>query len=72
MLARLSPAILDRLDFPLGGLEKPRVRQIARDARLPVAERPESQDLCFLAGTSGPAFRLDSATESGLGLFLRH
>jgi tRNA-specific 2-thiouridylase len=56
MLARLSPAILDRLDFPLGELEKPRVRQIARAARLPVAERPESQDLCFLAGTSGPDF----------------
>jgi tRNA-specific 2-thiouridylase len=56
MLARLSPAILDRLDFPLGELEKPRVREIARAARLPVAERPESQDLCFLAGTSGADF----------------
>jgi tRNA-specific 2-thiouridylase len=56
MLARLSPAILDRLEFPLGELEKPRVRQIARAARLPVAERAESQDLCFLAGTGGPAF----------------
>jgi tRNA-specific 2-thiouridylase len=56
MLARLSPAILDRLDFPLGELEKPRVREIARAARLPVAERAESQDLCFLAGTSGAAF----------------
>ncbi|TMK66928.1 MAG: tRNA 2-thiouridine(34) synthase MnmA [Actinobacteria bacterium] len=56
VLARLSPSILDRLHFPLGELEKPRVREIARAARLPVAERPESQDLCFLAGTSGPEF----------------
>jgi tRNA-uridine 2-sulfurtransferase len=56
MLARLAPEILDRLDFPLGDLEKPRVREIARAARLPVADRPESQDLCFLAGTSGPEF----------------
>jgi len=56
MLARLSPAILDRLHFPLGELEKPRVRELARAARLSVAERPESQDLCFLAGTSGPDF----------------
>ena len=56
MLARLSPAILDRLDFPLGELTKPRVRAIARDAGLPVADRAESQDLCFLAGTSGPEF----------------
>jgi tRNA-specific 2-thiouridylase len=56
MLARLAPEILDRLDFPLGDLSKPRVRDIARAARLPVAERPESQDLCFLAGSGGPAF----------------
>jgi tRNA-uridine 2-sulfurtransferase len=56
MLARLSPALLDRLDFPLGELEKPRVRALARAAGLPVAERAESQDLCFLAGTDGPAF----------------
>jgi tRNA-specific 2-thiouridylase len=56
MLARLSPALLDRLDFPLGELTKPRVRSIARAARLPVADRAESQDLCFLAGTSGADF----------------
>jgi tRNA-specific 2-thiouridylase len=56
MLARLSPSILDRLDFPLGALTKPRVREIARAAELPVADRAESQDLCFLAGTSGPDF----------------
>jgi tRNA-specific 2-thiouridylase len=51
MLARLAPADLERLWFPLGDLEKPRVRELARAAGLPVAERPESQDLCFLAGT---------------------
>jgi tRNA-specific 2-thiouridylase len=50
MLARLEPAELERLWFPLGELEKPRVRDIARAADLPVAEKPESQDLCFLAG----------------------
>jgi tRNA-specific 2-thiouridylase len=56
MLARLRPEILERLWFPLGDLRKPQVRDVARDARLPVAERPESQDLCFLSGTSGAAF----------------
>ncbi len=50
MLARLDPAILDRLWFPLADLEKPAVRELARRARLAVAEKPESQDLCFLAG----------------------
>jgi tRNA-specific 2-thiouridylase len=56
MLARLDPGLLARLEFPLGGLTKPRVRALARAAGLPVADRPESQDLCFLAGTSAPAF----------------
>src|SRR4051794_4331769 len=56
MLARLDPRRLERLWFPLGELEKPRVRELARDAALPVAERPESQDLCFLSGTSTEHF----------------
>jgi tRNA-specific 2-thiouridylase len=56
MLARLGPAELGRLWFPLGELEKPRVRAFARAAGLPVAERPESQDLCFLAGTRQDEF----------------
>jgi tRNA-uridine 2-sulfurtransferase len=56
MLARLDPELLDRLEFPLGGLTKPHVRELARAAGLPVADRAESQDLCFLAGTSAPAF----------------
>ena len=51
VLARLTGAELERLDFPLGALEKPRVRELAREAGLPVAEKRESQDLCFLAGT---------------------
>ena len=32
------------------------MRELARAARLPVAERPESQDLCFLAGTRADEF----------------
>ena len=56
MLARVRPAHLDRLDFPLGELSKPHVRELARRAALPVAEKRESQDLCFLAGTTGAAF----------------
>jgi tRNA-specific 2-thiouridylase len=36
--------------FPVGLLTKTRVRQIAAAYGLPVAERRDSQDLCFLAG----------------------
>jgi tRNA-specific 2-thiouridylase len=56
MLARLRPEALRRIWFPLGELTKPAVREIARAAGLPVAEKPESQDLCFLAGTRAPDF----------------
>lgn len=34
--------------FPLGELSKHEVREIARRARLPVAEKAESQELCFV------------------------
>jgi tRNA-specific 2-thiouridylase len=56
MLARLDPDQLRRLWFPLGELIKPAVRELARAAELPVADRPESQDLCFLAGTRSESF----------------
>src|SRR3954447_19342871 len=50
MLARLAPAELERLWFPLAEFEKPTVRKLAERAGLSVAQKPESQDLCFLAG----------------------
>jgi tRNA-specific 2-thiouridylase len=56
MLAKLDPALLDRLSFPLGGLTKDAVRALARDAGLPVANKRESQDLCFVAGLGGRGF----------------
>lgn len=58
VLARLTGAELERLAFPLGELEKPRVRELAAAAGLPVARKPESQDLCFLAGTGARNFML--------------
>jgi tRNA-specific 2-thiouridylase len=56
MLAAVAPTTLARLRFPLGELTKPQVRALAADAGLPVASKPESQDLCFLAGTGKAAF----------------
>ncbi|HYI99939.1 MAG TPA: tRNA 2-thiouridine(34) synthase MnmA [Thermoleophilaceae bacterium] len=56
VLARLTGDELARLRFPLGDMAKPRVRELAEAAGLPVARKPESQDLCFLAGSSGPDF----------------
>jgi tRNA-specific 2-thiouridylase len=50
MLAALPPQLLGRLAFPLTELTKPEVREIAARHELTVAKKPESQDLCFLAG----------------------
>jgi len=50
MLAGLPPSMLPRLGFPLTELTKPEVREIAARHGLSIARKPESQDLCFLAG----------------------
>jgi tRNA-specific 2-thiouridylase len=39
---------LDRLCFPLGDYAKVKIRAIAAERGLPVAEKPDSQDLCFV------------------------
>jgi tRNA-specific 2-thiouridylase len=56
MLAGLDPASIARLRFPLGELRKDAVRELAARAGLPVAGKPDSQDLCFLAGIGRAAF----------------
>ena len=48
MLARLPQHWLSRLVFPIGGYEKTQVRQLARDFGLPVAEKPDSMEICFI------------------------
>jgi tRNA-uridine 2-sulfurtransferase len=64
MLAALDPDTLARLRFPLGELAKPQVRALAAEHGLPVAAKPDSQDLCFLAGTGRASFL---ARHGGLG-----
>ena len=39
---------LQHLMFPLGDLTKPQVREIARELGLPLADKPDSQDICFV------------------------
>src|SRR5437763_12861135 len=56
MLAALPLEQLQRMRFPLGELTKVQVRAIAAEHELPVAATPDSQDLCFLAGTGRAAF----------------
>ena len=39
---------LDYLRFPLGDLEKPQVRAVAAELGLDIADKPDSQDICFV------------------------
>jgi tRNA-specific 2-thiouridylase len=39
---------LDFLRFPLGGLAKPQVRRVAAALGLAIADKPDSQDICFV------------------------
>ena len=51
-LYMLNQSMLDYLLFPIGDYEKKEIRQMASDAGLPVAEIPESQEICFALSES--------------------
>ncbi|HTR74479.1 MAG TPA: tRNA 2-thiouridine(34) synthase MnmA [Solirubrobacterales bacterium] len=56
MLAALPPDLISRLGFPLTEMTKEEVRAVASRHGLSVAKKPESQDLCFLAGQGKRGF----------------
>lgn len=47
-LCTLKAEQLERVEFPVGGYTKEYVRQIARDAGLPVADKKNSTGICFI------------------------
>ncbi|MHB1135472.1 MAG: tRNA 2-thiouridine(34) synthase MnmA [Coriobacteriia bacterium] len=55
-LYRVGGRLLSHIEFPLGSLTKAEVRARAAALGLSVAERAESQDVCFLSGVSAGAF----------------
>ncbi len=48
VLYNLRQDQLQRLAFPVGGYSKDEIREIARNEGLPVADKPDSQDICFI------------------------
>jgi tRNA-specific 2-thiouridylase len=48
MLYHLDRERLSRIVFPLGGMTKPEVREHAREFGLPVANKAESMEICFV------------------------
>jgi len=55
-LFSLDSGRLDRILFPVGEMTKEEVRALASGAGLPVHEKRESQDICFVTGGSYSAF----------------
>lgn len=52
----LTQAQLSRALFPLGEMTKQQVREVAREKGLHSAEKPESQEICFVPGRSYAQF----------------
>ena len=55
-LFSLRQAQLQRALFPLGGMEKPEIRRIARELGLKTADKVDSQEICFVPGNDYKAF----------------
>jgi tRNA-specific 2-thiouridylase len=51
--------------FPLGHLTKPEVREIARESKLPLADKPDSQEICFIPGGDYKQFIANYLEEQG-------
>jgi tRNA-specific 2-thiouridylase len=64
----LSQEQLSRSEFPLGELSKDEVREIARRAALPVAEKPDSMELCFVPNGNYVQFIHAYASENKIPL----
>ena len=68
VLFNLSQDQLSRARFPLGELDKPRVRDLARGLGLATADKPDSQDVCFVRDHDKDGFlrkQLGAADEPG-------
>lgn len=57
-LMRVPGTVLRSMRFPLGSMSKAEVRSLAATNGLSVADEPDSQDLCFLAGVGRERFLL--------------
>ena len=61
----LTQEQLSRTLFPLGDLHKPAVREMAADAGLALATKPDSQEICFIPGGSYSQFLKAYLDEQG-------
>jgi tRNA-specific 2-thiouridylase len=64
----LTQAQLSRTLFPLGEMQKPAVRDMAADHGLELAQKPDSQEICFIPGGSYSHFLKAYLAEQGRDL----
>ncbi len=60
-LYRLTQDQMKAVLLPLGGMHKTEVRAFAREQSLPAAERPESQEICFVPDNNYRSFLKERA-----------
>jgi tRNA-uridine 2-sulfurtransferase len=63
-LFSLTQAQLARAVFPVGDRPKESVREYARERRLPVADKPDSQEICFIPNDDYSAFVANRAPDA--------
>jgi tRNA-specific 2-thiouridylase len=63
-LYRLTQERMKSVLFPLGDMRKTEVRALARELVLPAAERPESQELCFVPNNDYRSFLKERAPDT--------
>jgi len=64
-LWQLNQKQLGRVLFPVGGYTKPEVRKLAKKFKLPTAETPESQEVCFVSQTTNDFLKKYLKTKPG-------
>ena len=64
VLFGLKPHQMRHLLLPVGGYAKSEIRDIAREAGLPVADKPDSQEICFIPDNDYRAFLAERFTQT--------
>ena len=62
----LTQQQLSRTLFPLGGMTKPQVRELARELNVPIYSKPDSQEICFVPNGDYAAFIDSYFKEQGI------
>src|SRR5512146_3021959 len=63
-LYRMTQDQMKSVLFPVGGMQKDEVRALAREMGLSAADRPESQEICFVPGDDYRSFLRENAPEA--------